>query len=90
MPIQGYGSDDAFLTWLYGQKYVGTLIWCASVMMWAGHLTIACCCACMAEHDLTVAITTMGWALHLLERNLILKTVRQGLVQSSRPSAFLH
>jgi len=54
--------------------------------MWADHLTIARCCACMAEHDLTVAITTMGGALHLLQRDLILESVRTELVQKAARS----
>ena len=42
--------------------------------MWAGHLTIARGCACMAEQDLPAAITTMGAGLHLLQRDLILES----------------
>ena len=59
-------------------KTLGTLIWCARALMWADHLTIARCCACMAKHDLTTAITTMGEGLHLLQRDLILEPVRYG------------
>ena len=52
-----------------------------SQWMWADHLTIARCCACMAEHDLTAAITTIGAGLHLLQRDLILESERVELVQ---------
>ena len=60
---------------------LGTLTWCASALMWADHLTIARCCACMAELDLSAAISTMGAGLHLLQRDLILESVRAELVQ---------
>ena len=56
-------------------------------MMWADHLTIARCCACMAEHVLSAAISTMGAGLHLLQRDLILESVRVELVQEAVQSA---
>ena len=62
-------------------KTLGTLIWCARALMWADHLTIARCCACMAELDLSAAITTMGAGLHLLQRDLIPESVRVELEQ---------
>ena len=68
-------------------KTLGTLIWCARALMWADHLTIARCCACMAELDLSAAITTMGAGLHLLQRDLILESVREELVQEVVQSA---
>ena len=68
-------------------KTLGTLTWCASALMWADHLTIARCCACMAEHDLSAAISTMGAGLHLLQRDLILESVRVELVQEVVQSA---
>tara|TARA_B100001093_G_scaffold420713_1_gene412711 strand:- start:89 stop:256 length:168 start_codon:yes stop_codon:yes gene_type:complete len=55
--------------------------------MWADHLTIARCCACMAEHDLTEAAALMGAGLHLLQRDLILESVRVDLVQEVAQSA---
>ena len=58
--------------------------------MWADHLTIARCCACMAEHDLTEAAALMGAGLHLLQRDLILESVRVELVQNSEVVSFLH
>ena len=61
--------------------------WCGKALMWADHLTIARCCACMAELDLSAAITTMGAGLHLLQRDLILESVRVELVQEVVQSA---
>ena len=58
--------------------------------MWADHLTIARCCACMAEHDLTEAAALMGAGLHLLQRDLILESVRVDLVQNAEACASLH
>ena len=56
-------------------------------MMWADHLTIARCCACMAEQNLSAAISTMGAGLHLLQRDLILESVLVELVQEIVQSA---
>ena len=49
--------------------------------MWADHLSIARCCACIAEHDLAEGVALMGAGLHLLQRDLILESVRVALVQ---------
>ena len=68
-------------------KTLGKLSWCARPLMWADHLTIARCCACMAEHDLSAAISTMGAGLHLLQRDLILESVRVELVKEAVQSA---
>ena len=68
-------------------KTLGTLIGCARPLMWADHLTIARCCACMAELDLSAAISTMAAGLHLLQRDLILESVRVELVQEVVQSA---
>ena len=57
--------------------------------MRADHLTIARCCACMAEHDLTEAAALMGAGLHLLQRDLILESVRVELEQNCKASAAL-
>ena len=70
-------------------KTLGTLIWCARDLMWADHLTIARCCACMAEHDLSAAISTMGESLHLLQRDLILESVQVELEQKEIARASL-
>ena len=43
----------------------------------------------MAEHDLTSAITTMDGALHLLQRDLILESVRVELEQNRFPNPIL-
>ena len=57
--------------------------------MRADHLTIARCCACMAEHDLTEAAALMGAGVHLLQRDLILESVRVELEQNCKASAAL-
>ncbi|QNI49087.1 hypothetical protein SynA1560_02444 [Synechococcus sp. A15-60] len=57
--------------------------------MWADHLSIARCCACMAELDLSTAISTMGAGLHLLQRDLILESVRTELEQKRFAKASL-
>ena len=63
---------------------LGTLVyWCGKALMWADHLTIARCCACMAELDLSAAIKKMGAGLHLLQRDLNLEAVQAELVQKS-------
>ena len=55
--------------------------------MWADHLTIARCCACIAEQDLSEAAALMGGGLHLLKRDLLLESVRVELVQEVVQSA---
>ena len=62
-------------------KTLGKLIWCARPLMWADHLSIARCCACIAEHDLSEAAALMGAGLNLLQRDLILESVRVELEQ---------
>ena len=62
-------------------KTLGTLIWCGESLMWADHLMIARCCACIAEHDLAKAAARMGAALQLLQRDLLLESVRMELEQ---------
>jgi hypothetical protein len=58
--------------------------------MWADHLSIARCCACISEHDLAEAVALMGGGLHLLQRDLILESVRVELVQNAEACASLH
>ena len=58
--------------------------------MWADQLSIARCCACMAELDLTEATVVMGAGLHLLQPDLLLEAVRVDLVQNEEGSAILH
>ena len=55
--------------------------------MWADHLTIARCCACIAEHDLTEAAALMGGGMHLLQRDFLLESVRAELLQEVVQSA---
>ena len=57
--------------------------------MWADHLSIARCCAYIAELDLTEATVMKGAGLHLLQHDLLLKTVRVELEQTSREAAAL-
>ena len=57
--------------------------------MGADHLSIARCCAFMAEHDMAEAIGLMGAGLFLLYRELILELCRQEMesTSSQRPTA---
>ena len=57
--------------------------------MWVDHLSIARCCACISEHDLAEAVALMGGGLHLLQRDLILESVRVELEQNCKASAAL-
>ena len=57
--------------------------------MWADHLSIGRCCACISEHDLAEAVALMGGGLHLLQRDLILESVRVELEQNCKASAAL-
>ena len=50
-------------------------------------MSIARCCACIAEYDLAEAAALMGAGLHLLQRDLILESVRVELVQEVVQSA---
>ena len=52
--------------------------------MWADHLSIARCCAYIAELDLKEATVVMGAGLHLLQHDLLLEAVRVELEQTSR------
>ena len=57
--------------------------------MWADQLSIARCCAYMAELELAEATVVMGAGLHLLQRDLLLEAVRVELEQTSRKAAAL-
>ena len=70
-------------------RTLGTLIWCRYLLMWADHLTIARCCAGIAEHDLAEAAALMGAALHLLQRDLLLESERMELEQKRFTKASL-
>ena len=58
--------------------------------MWADQLSIAPCCACMAELELTEATVVMAAELNLLQPDLLLEAVRVDLVQNEEGSAILH
>ena len=62
---------------------LGTLFWCGESLMWADHLTIARCCAGMAERDLAEAAALMGAALHLLQKDLIVESKGTELVHEA-------
>ena len=57
--------------------------------MWEDHLTIARCCGCIAELDLQSGIVLMAAGLHLLQRDLILESVRVDLEQNEIARAAL-
>ena len=44
----------------------------------------------IGEHDLAMATSTMAVALHILQRDLIVESVRVELVQTEKACAFLH
>ena len=56
-------------------KTLGRLTWLARPLMWVDHLSVARCCAFIAEHNLAEAVALMGAGLHLLHRDLILESV---------------
>ncbi len=49
--------------------------------MWEDHPTIARVCGCIAELNLQSGIVLMAAGLHLLQRYLVLESVRVDLVQ---------
>ena len=56
-------------------KTLGRLTWLARPLMWVDHLSVARCCAFIAEHNLAEAAALMGAGLHLLHRDLILESI---------------
>ena len=60
-------------------KTLGRLTWLARPLMWVDHLSVARCCAFIAEHNLAEAAALMGAGLHLLHRDLILESIWVGL-----------
>ena len=54
------------------------------------HLDLARCIDGTGEHDLAMAICTMAGALHCLQRDLHIASVREELVQNKKACAFLH
>ena len=52
---------------------------------WGQHLELARCIEGIGEHDLAMATRTMAGALHCLQRDLLIASVRMDLVQNKRP-----
>ena len=57
---------------------------------WGQHLELARCIEGIGEHDLAIATSTMAGALHILQRDLLVESVRVELVQNKKACAFLH
>ena len=57
---------------------------------WGQHLDLARCIEGIGEHDLAMATSTMAGALHILQRDLLVDSVRKELVQNKKACAFLH
>ena len=57
---------------------------------WGQHLELARCIEGIAEHNLAMATRTMAGALHCLQRDLLIASVRVELVQTEKACAFLH
>ena len=53
------------------------------------HLELARCIEGIGEHDLAMATRTMAGALHLLQRDLLIASVRMDLEQNIRSRAIL-
>ena len=60
------------------------------LISWGQHLELARCIEGIGEHDLAMTTRTMAGALHLLQRNLLISSVREELVQNEKACAFLH
>ena len=65
-------------------KTLGRLNWLARPLMWVDHLSVARCCAFIAEHNLAEAAALMGAGLHLLHRDLILESIWVELEKKDR------
>ena len=52
---------------------------------WGQHFDLARCIEGIGEHDLGMATSTMAGALHLLQRDFLIESVRVDLVQNKRP-----
>ena len=57
---------------------------------WGQHLDLARCIEGIGEHNLAMATRTMAGALHILQRDLLVESVRVELVQTEKACAFLH
>ena len=56
-------------------KTLGRLTWLALPFMWLDHLSVARCCAFIAEQNLAEAAALMGAGLYLFYRDLILESI---------------
>ena len=59
-------------------------------IQWESHLELSRCIEGIGEHDLAIANSTMAGALHILQRDLLVESVRVELVQNKKACAFLH
>ena len=56
---------------------------------WGQHLELARCIEGIGEHDLAMATRTMAGALHILQRDLLIASVRKELEQNISSRAIL-
>ena len=56
---------------------------------WGSHLELSRCIEGIGEHDLAIATSTMAGALHLLQRDFLIESVRMDLEQNIRSRAIL-
>ena len=56
---------------------------------WGQHLDLARCIEGIGEHDLAMATRTMTGALHILQRDLLVESVREDLEQNIRSRTIL-
>ena len=56
---------------------------------WGQHLELARCIEGIGEHDLATATSTMNEALHCLQRDLLIASVREELEQDITSKAIL-
>ena len=69
-------------------KTLGRLTWLALPFMCLDHLSVARCCAFIAEQNLAEAAALMGAGLNLLYRDLILESIWVELEKKDRQSWF--
>ena len=56
---------------------------------WGSHLDLARCIEGIGEHDLAMATRTKAGALHILQRDLLIASVRMDLEQNIKSRAIL-
>lgn len=56
---------------------------------WGSHLDLARCIEGIGEHDLAMTTSTMAGALHCLQRDFLVESVRVDLEQNIRSRAIL-